>query len=140
MSGENPPKEVSAAQLQANRANSLKSTGPKTKLGKRNSSRNALRHGLSAKALVVEQAGEKRRDFVKLLNSLKSELEPVGALENHLVYVIAVSVWRTYRALRAEKGEIVNEFIRDSELELSPTLIYAEFDLQRRESGIHESR
>jgi hypothetical protein len=34
-------------QIAANRANSKKSTGPKTTAGKRRSSRNAFRHGLS---------------------------------------------------------------------------------------------
>jgi hypothetical protein len=35
------------AQIAANRANAQKSTGPKTAAGRLNSSRNALRHGLS---------------------------------------------------------------------------------------------
>jgi hypothetical protein len=35
-------------QIQANRANSGKSTGPRTAAGKRNAGRNALRHGLAA--------------------------------------------------------------------------------------------
>jgi hypothetical protein len=37
-------------QIAANRANALRSTGPKTAAGKQKSSRNALRHGLSASA------------------------------------------------------------------------------------------
>ena len=36
---------ATAAQFAANRANSLKSTGPRTEAGKQRSSLNALRHG-----------------------------------------------------------------------------------------------
>ncbi|SYZ74483.1 hypothetical protein TRIP_C90111 [Candidatus Zixiibacteriota bacterium] len=40
---------VSQKQLIANRLNALKSTGPRTPLGKLRSSRNALKHGLYSK-------------------------------------------------------------------------------------------
>ena len=58
-------------QIAANRANALRSTGPKTAAGRARSSRNALRHGLSLpvemdaaeevrhRALVAALAGEK---------------------------------------------------------------------------------
>ena len=38
---------ASEKQIAANRANALRSTGPRTAVGKRRSSRNAFRHGLS---------------------------------------------------------------------------------------------
>ena len=44
---------ASEKQIAANRANAKRSTGPKTAAGKRNSSGNALRHGLS-KPLPVD--------------------------------------------------------------------------------------
>ena len=40
-------------QIKANRRNSKKSTGPITEPGKKNSSRNALKHGLRSKELVL---------------------------------------------------------------------------------------
>jgi hypothetical protein len=65
---------ASAKQIAANRANAQRSTGPKTALGKRKSSRNSFRHGLSwplplelataskvdaiARALTPRDAGE----------------------------------------------------------------------------------
>jgi hypothetical protein len=40
-------------QVQANRLNVLKSTGPKTSQGKERSRCNAIRHGLSAETVIV---------------------------------------------------------------------------------------
>jgi hypothetical protein len=44
---------ASQKQLEANRANAKQSTGPKTAQGKSRSSLNALKHGLSARDIVV---------------------------------------------------------------------------------------
>ncbi len=43
---------TTARQLEANRGNALKSTGPRTINGKQASRRNALRHGLTAETLI----------------------------------------------------------------------------------------
>jgi hypothetical protein len=40
-------------QQEANRANSLQSTGPKSALGKARSSMNACKHGLTAQTVVI---------------------------------------------------------------------------------------
>ena len=47
-------------QINANRKNALLSKGPKTDLGKLNSSKNSLNHGLTAKQLVI---GEDLKEF-----------------------------------------------------------------------------
>ena len=44
---------VSEKQLEANRANALKSTGPRTDEGKQASSRNAVKHGLLSTEVVM---------------------------------------------------------------------------------------
>ena len=49
---------TSIAQRRANRRNALKSTGPKTKTGKRRASLNAVSHGLSAPADPVWREGK----------------------------------------------------------------------------------
>ena len=55
-------------QIAANRANALCSTGPKTAAGKKRSSQNALRHGLSLlqSAEITQSAGELARAFAAM--------------------------------------------------------------------------
>jgi hypothetical protein len=55
-------------QIAANRANALRSTGPKTAAGKERSSQNALRHGLSLPhtAEAAQRAGEMAHLFASL--------------------------------------------------------------------------
>ena len=43
---------TSFRQIEANRRNALKSTGPKTELGRHASRRNAVRHGLTAETVI----------------------------------------------------------------------------------------
>src|SRR5262249_50109860 len=43
---------TSLKQIEANRRNAMKSTGPRTEAGKEQSRRNALRHGLTAETVV----------------------------------------------------------------------------------------
>ena len=111
MSGNSPK------QLEANRCNAQRSTGPRTPAGKARVKFNALRHGLLAKSVIPpirppEADSEKRSHFDALLEQLIDELKPVGILEDMLVEKIAVSYWRLRRALRAEAGEICDN-IRD---------------------------
>ena len=51
---------ASEARINANRQNSLKSTGPKTSEGKERSRQNGLKHGMTGQGVVVAQAQEDR--------------------------------------------------------------------------------
>ena len=51
----------SQQRLEANRANAKRSAGPKTEPGKARSKINAMRHGISAQAILIE--GEYPRQF-----------------------------------------------------------------------------
>ena len=65
---------ASDAQINANRANSQLSTGPKTDAGKSRSSQNAVKHGFYTKAYIVQE-GE-QDDFTDLVDGLFAELRP----------------------------------------------------------------
>ena len=91
---------ATAAQIAANRCNALRSTGPRTAAGKAVSSRNALRHGLTARATVV--LDEDPQDFLRLQAELWTDLAPQDAREELLVETVVQAAWRMRRAWRAE--------------------------------------
>ena len=98
---------VSDRKRRANRANAQKSTGPRSPEGKRRSSRNALKHGLLAREVLV--VGECREDLAGLARRLHGQLCPVGELEQLLVDRIVASLWRLRRCLRQETAAIEHE-------------------------------
>ncbi len=101
-------KVVSNEQRLANRQNARHSTGPKTPTGKAHSSRNALKHGLLAKDVVISgpQLSEIQADFDALLADLMTELHPRTLIEETLVERVATCYWRLRRAQRFEVGAI----------------------------------
>jgi hypothetical protein len=90
------------AQINANRSNARKSTGPRTEEGKQRSSQNALKHGLLARDAVLP--GEDPADFDRQLSDLEDTIEPKNALESALVRQIADADWRLRRLTRLETG------------------------------------
>ncbi len=93
---------LSQARLAANAANARLSTGPRSAEGKARSARNAVRHGLTARDVVV--ASEDREEFEQLQASLYEELRPEGALEQVLFNQALVASWRLFRITRIEAG------------------------------------
>jgi len=73
---------TSEAQVQANRLNAQKSTGPRTEAGRAVVSQNALRHGLFSQEEVV--SWEKPEEFAEYREVVLAELEPAGAIETIL--------------------------------------------------------
>lgn len=104
-----PPRKPPASErrTQANRQNALRSTGPKTKRGKRTVARNAIKHGLLAREVVITagDGAESLEKFQNLLKQLCEYYEP-GIVEESLVQTIATCWWRKARVIRAENGEI----------------------------------
>lgn len=99
---------LTPAKLAANRRNARKSTGPRTAAGKARSRLNALKHGILASEAVI-RAGEGAEEavaFERLLEALREDLAPSGALEELLVEKLAVITWRWRRVLRFELGAI----------------------------------
>jgi hypothetical protein len=84
------------AQIQANRQNSLKSTGPKTESGKLIASRNSTRHGFYATTVLLPD--EDKEEFLRFARRLVSAYSPCGVLEEELVRSIIETRWQLRRA------------------------------------------
>src|ERR1700739_4678612 len=104
---------TSIKQIEANRRNSLKSTGPKTEAGKQASRCNAVRHGLTAETVI--DALEDAEDYKALEAAIGPDYaaQPAGARE--LVLRLASVLWRLRRATTMETGlfEIQAAHLRD---------------------------
>ncbi len=100
-SAKRPP---SARKIRANQANSKKATGPKTPRGKAWSRRNARRHGLLSREIVLP-SDEERSEYVQLLADLREEHEPSGITEDLLVQKVANAFWLMKLTCRATVGE-----------------------------------
>jgi len=99
---------LSVAKLEANKQNALKSTGPKTPMGKAITKTNALKHGLLSKYVVITagNAAEDPLEYFRLQEELMTQFNPIGTLEVAFVDKIAACLWRQSRALRYEAGLI----------------------------------
>ena len=89
------------SQIDANRQNATKSTGPKTPEGKANSSRNAVKHGLTSDQLTVPHLEEKE-EYETLLADLMGEFQPATPHEKILVERMAHNQWISLRALKLQ--------------------------------------
>jgi hypothetical protein len=105
-------------QIAASRANGAKSKGPVTPQGKRNSSRNATRHGLLAETVVLEAENTGR--FLELLESLIDEHQPQTPTETMLVDTIAVARWRQDRIWGMQKVAFDHDIASCDAAESSP--------------------
>ena len=93
---------ASVAQIQANRLNAQKSTGPRTAAGKERASQNALRHGLLAREAVIQ--GEDPEEFELYREGMLEDLAPAGAVEAMLAERIVGLSWRLRRAERLQNA------------------------------------
>src|SRR5947209_8392077 len=91
---------TSPEQIESNRLNALKSTGPRTEAGKAAAALNSLRHGLMARELLVK--GENEEDFTVFAQGVRARLAPVGELEIFVVNRVVSAAWRLRRAVAVE--------------------------------------
>jgi len=91
---------VTTKQLEANRANAKKSTGPTTADGKKKSSRNSTRHGLTSKDVFVPEG--LTHEFDALKEDLWQELQPATALQLTFFNQALAAAWKQIRCERAE--------------------------------------
>ena len=99
-------------QIQANRNNAKKSTGPRTEQGKSRASQNALKHGLLARDAVLP--GEDPADYETQIAALEADIQPEGAVECELVRQMADAQWRMRRLARIESGYLAARTVQSS--------------------------
>src|SRR4029079_3516294 len=86
---------TSPKQIDANRRNALKSTGPITPEGKERSRRNAVRHGLTAETVIAVL--ESWEDYETFEAAVISDYNAETAVERQLVLRLASTLWRLTR-------------------------------------------
>jgi hypothetical protein len=91
---------TSFRQIETNRGNALRSTGPKTEDGKRRSRRNAVRHGLTAETVVV--ALEDIEAYQAFEAAIIADYDARTAVERELLLRLASLLWRISRATAIE--------------------------------------
>ena len=121
---------TSFRQIEANRRNALKSTGPSSEEGKQQSRRNAVRHGLTAETVIG--ALEDAEDYRAFEAAIIADYDAESAVERQLVLRLASLLWRLRRATTMETGlfhiqaEQLLEFGQDRQAEAqSRKLLYA---------------
>ena len=117
-------------QINANKKNALLSKGPKTDLGKLNSSKNSLKHGLTAKQLVI---GENLKEFEQYRDQMIEALKPVGILQEQVVFKIIDVGFRLRRIGGIEAGiynqEILHHEIDEDKLKMADKIEFKEENL-----------
>jgi hypothetical protein len=107
----------SLKQIEANRRNALKSTGPTRPEGKERSRCNALHHGLTAETVIA--ALEDAEDYQAFEAAVISDYDAESAVERELLLRLASVLWRLRRAtgietalfqsVNSESGKLENE-------------------------------
>jgi hypothetical protein len=82
------------------RTNGAKSRGPITEQGRKTSSMNALKHGLTARTVVL--SNEDGDEYTGLLNSYIEELQPTSPIEMDLVTEMVNAKWQQRRLSNIE--------------------------------------
>src|ERR1700685_3706903 len=98
MNDQTPP----ANRADINRANSLKSTGPKTEAGKKRSSLNAFRHGLTGQVIVMPE--EDLAAYERVVKRFHDDRQPKGVIETDLTQQLAEDSWCLHRARMIENN------------------------------------
>jgi hypothetical protein len=104
---------TSFRQIEANRRNARKSTGPITEEGKLRSRCNAVRHGLTAETVIG--ALEDAEDYKAFEAAVIADYDAQSAVERELVLRLASLLWRLRRATTMETGlfDIQADYLRE---------------------------
>jgi hypothetical protein len=110
---------TSFRQIEANRRNALRSTGPTTEDGKRRS-QNAVRHGLCAETVI--EIVEDTDDYSGFEAAVIADYDAQTAVERELVLRLASLLWRLRRttAIETDLLRIQAEILRDRQHRCEP--------------------
>lgn len=109
---------VTPRQIEANRLNSQRSTGPRTPQGRAVSSQNALKSGLDAESQFVY--GEDRDEFATLQREYFDCYQPRTPGERFQVETLIRNEWTLRRLFRAEAHLWEHQVIRADRSEGTP--------------------
>ncbi len=106
--GKSMKKKTSSRKINANRQNAFRSTGPRTAQGKKKVRLNALKHGFFSKEAFIKKGDgrESKAEYNRLRESVVTDLQPEGALEEMIVDLIISHFWRLRRVFRYETGSL----------------------------------
>ena len=111
------------------------STGPRTPEGKAISSQNALKHGLTARDIVIKD--DEHQDFAALQTDLANDLKPEGALEQLVFNRLLRAAWDLRRVERLENQLAASLASKCSDPFFSHDSVV---DLQRNRLDRHHTR
>jgi hypothetical protein len=131
-------------QIQANRANAKRSSGPRTVPGKRRSSLNALKLTIFAESCLLPT--EDPKEFSAFARGLYADWNPVGTMERTLVELLISTLWRSrrlqgveaglyemYRIYKDVDGGLATAFVQDGlQVDSFGRLVKCESALERR--------
>jgi hypothetical protein len=95
---------ISEKRLAASRLNGAKSKGPTSEIGKRNSSRNSTRHGMLARAVLVDNESTGR--FADLVNRFHVDINPDDNIERVFIEKMSAAHWHASRMWALESAGI----------------------------------
>ncbi len=95
------------------RANGAKSHGPATEQGRKKSSMNALKHGLTARTVVLPN--ENDDEYADLLESYVQKFQPADPVEMDFVVEMVNAKWRQRRLFLIESGLYELQMLKQKE-------------------------
>lgn len=133
----------SVRRIQSSRANGAKSLGPVTPEGRNIASLNGLRHGLTAKTVVLSNESPAR--FEHILQYYVDHFSPRTEVEMDIIEEMAVSKWRQRRGWSMETATLDHEMDRQgpaldekwAQLDHSTRLALAHESLAERGPALH---
>jgi hypothetical protein len=131
-----------------NRANSLKSTGPKTSEGKQISCFNGYRHGFTGQAIILPE--KEMAAYLDFTAKMRTTYQPVGAAEEQFFYIVSDTFWRMNNLRALEFNLFSLEFhehqddlnVKHEEAHVALTTAYAVRDItsQLARLSLYEQR